>query len=230
MAETLPTGAAATDDAVGRLLSAYPALADSAPALAAGVRIQGVPAGSVLFDDGSACAGFPLLLAGSIRVAKASAQGREILLYRVHPGEGCVITGACLLGDVPYRARGVAETALELAVLPPALFANLLDRSPPFRRWVFALQAERLAALMARVESVAFHRVDARLAACLLERSADGRERVHATHQDLADELGTVREIVTRTLRQLADEGLVELGREQIGVRDAAGLARRAAS
>lgn len=228
MAETTPPGGGAAADAIARITAAYPALAGQSRALADGIRIQGVPAGATLFDEGSACAGFPLLLAGSIRVAKASAQGREILLYRVLPGEGCVITGACLLGGVPYRARGTAETALELAVLPPALFESLLDRVPPFRRWVFALQAERLVALMARVESVAFQRVDARLAACLLERSAQGREPVHATHQDLADELGTVREIVTRTLHQLADDGLVELAREQVRVRDAAALARRA--
>jgi CRP/FNR family transcriptional regulator len=216
-------------DAVARIMVAYPALADQSRALADGVRVQGVPAGSMLFDEGSACTGFPLLLAGSIRVAKASAQGREILLYRVQPGEGCVITGACLLGGTAYRARGVAESALELVVLPPALFETLLDQSPPFRRWVFALQAERLTALMARVESIAFQRVDARLAACLLERSAQGREPVHATHQDLADELGTVREIVTRALRQLADDGLVEVSREQVRVLDATALARRAA-
>ena len=209
----------------------YPALAGLPPALAAAIDalpVAEVPAGSVLFREGGGCRGFPLLLEGTIRVAKEAPGGRGIVLYRVQPGESCVITSSCLLGDAAYRAVGVAETALRLVALPTGLFERLLAECPAFRRFVFALFAERLSGLMALVEEVAFRRLDARLAELLLARSAQGTQPLRATHQQLADELGSVREIVTRLLNQFADEGLVALGRERIEVVDRARLGARA--
>jgi CRP/FNR family transcriptional regulator len=135
-----------------------------------------------------------------------------------------VITSSCLLGHVAYNARGVAETDLALATLPAPAFSRLVASHDPFREYVFALFSERLAELMALVESVAFQRLDQRLAALLL-----GKGRVVATtHQGLADELGSVREIVSRLLKSFADQGLVALGRERIEILDAAGLRRLA--
>lgn len=211
--------------------AAYPALAGLSPPLAQALDalpVAGVPAGTVLFREGSACQGFPLLLEGSIRVAKEGAGGRGIVLYRVRPGESCVITSSCLLGDAAYNAVGVAESGLRLVALPNALFERMVDAHPAFRRFVFALFAERLAELMQLVEEVAFRRLDARLAERLLARTAQGTQPLRATHQQLADELGSVREIVTRLLNQFADEGLVALGRERIEVVDRSRLAARA--
>lgn len=214
-----------------RIAATYPALAGLPAAFSGALDALdaiAVAAGSVLFREGSACRGFPLLLDGVIRVAKEAPGGRGIVLYRVRPGESCVITSSCLLGGAPYHAVGVAESALRLVVLPDGLFERLLDAHPPFRRFVFALFAERLAELMQLVEEVAFRRLDARLAELLLARTAHGTQALRATHQQLADELGSVREIVTRLLNQFADEGLVALGRERIEVLDRARLAGRA--
>lgn len=214
-----------------RVAAAYPALAGLPAALAQALDalpVADVAAGSVLFREGSTCRGFPLLLEGTIRVSKAGAGGRGIVLYRVQPGESCVITSSCLLGDAAYRAVGVAETALRLVALPNALFERLVEAHPAFRRFVFALFAERLAEMMQLVEEVAFRRLDARLAEVLLARTAHGTRALRATHQQLADELGSVREIVTRLLNQFADEGLVSLGRERIEVADRERLAARA--
>jgi CRP/FNR family transcriptional regulator len=178
-----------------------------------------LPAGSVVFDERQPCAGFPLVLDGAIRVAKLSAGGRELPLYRVTPGETCIITSSCLLGNVPYNARGVAESETTLALLPQGMFAELLALEP-FRSFIFNLFAERMADLMQLVEEVAFRKLDQRLAALLL-----GKGRlVHATHQQLADELGSVREMVSRLLKGFAGQGFVALGREQIEILDAAGL------
>lgn len=182
-----------------------------------------VPAGTVVFDERQPCQGFPFVLSGSIRVAKVSAAGRELPLYRVTPGETCIITSSCLLGQVPYNARGVAETETVLLLLPQAMFGELLALEP-FRLFVFNLFAERMADLMRLVEEVAFRKLDQRLAALLL-----GKGRlVHTTHQQLADELGSVREMVSRLLKGFAEQGLVALGREQIEIRDATGLRRLA--
>ena len=203
----------------------YPALAalpeaELDSAIARG-RLVVLPAGTALFGEGTACSQFPLVLEGSIRVAK-SAEGRELQLYRVAPGESCVLTSGCLVGGANYPASGVVESDARLLLLPGAVFDDLLTRHEHFRRYVFGLFAERLAELMAIVESVAFHRLDRRLAGVLL-----GRGRiVETTHQQLADEVGSVREIVTRLLRGFADQGLVRLGRGSLEILDAAALRR----
>ena len=180
-----------------------------------------MPSGARLFDERQPCQGFPFVLAGAIRVAKVAANGRELPLYRVTPGETCIITSSCLLGNAPYNARGTTESETILVMLPQGMFTELLAQTP-FRNFIFNLFAERMADLMRLVEEVAFRKLDQRLAALLL-----GKGRVvHATHQQLADELGSVREMVSRLLKGFAEQGLVALGREQIEIRDAAGLRR----
>ena len=210
-----------------QLVALYPVL-DGLPAaarrrIAEAAHAMSLPAGAVVFDEHQPCQGFPFVLSGSIRVVKVSASGRELPLYRVTPGETCIITSSCLLGQAPYNARGVAEAETVLVLLPQAMFGELLAIEP-FRIFIFNLFAERMADLMRLVEEVAFHRLDQRLAALLL-----GKGRlVHATHQQLADELGSVREMVSRLLKGFAEQGLVALGREQVEIRDAAGLRRLA--
>ncbi|MBK6971499.1 MAG: Crp/Fnr family transcriptional regulator [Candidatus Methylophosphatis roskildensis] len=212
---------------VADLVALYPVLNDLPPdALAllmqAAKRVA-LPAASVVFDEQQACHGFPFVLKGGIRVVKAAPNGRELPLYRVTPGETCVITSSCLLGHTDYNARGIAEEQTELLLLPRDTFEALLAHEP-FRAFVFQLFSDRIADLMQLIEEVAFHKLDQRLAALLL-----GRGRlVHATHQQLADELGSVREIVSRLLKGFAAQSLVALGREQIEILDAAGLRRLA--
>jgi len=184
-------------------------------------QVLHVPAGTPMFGEGSPCRQFPLVLEGTIRVAKAS-DGRELQLYRVTPGESCVLTSSCLVGSRDYPASGVVERDARLVVLPKPVFDELLATHAPFRQYVFSLFAERLTDMMTLVEAVAFHKLDRRIAAALL-----GRGKVVAlTHQQLADELGSVREIVTRVLRGFADQGWVQLGRGTIEVLDAPALRR----
>jgi len=180
-----------------------------------------VPAGTVLFDASQPCRGFPLLLEGAVRVAKFAPNGREIMLYRVDPGQGCILSGGCLLGHSDYSARGIAEQDVTLLSVPPALFHELLLQFEPFRRFVFGMYGERLAEVMELVEEVAFRRLDERLAQLLIHRGPV----LEATHQKLADELGSVREIVSRLLRSFADRGWVKLERERITVLDLKSLA-----
>lgn len=183
-----------------------------------------VPAGTTLFDDHQACEGFPFVVRGSVRVIKASPNGRELPLYRVSPGETCVISSSCLLGHEDYNARGITETETEMVMLPKPVFDALLAE-PAFRTFVFHLFSDRIADLMQLIEEVAFHKLDQRLAALLL-----GKGRlVHTTHQQLADELGSVREIISRLLKGFAAQSLVRLSREQIEILDPTGLRRLAA-
>jgi CRP/FNR family transcriptional regulator, anaerobic regulatory protein len=211
-----------------RLLARFPLFADLPAALleellAASQEIR-VPAGTVLFDERQPCAGFPLVLEGDIRVTRAAPSGRGILLYRVAPGEGCILSGGCLLGNSAYSASGVAENDVVLLRIPPALFQKLMVESEPFRRFVFGMYGERLSEVMELVEAVAFQRLDARLAQLLIRRGPV----LHATHQSLADELGSVREIVSRLLRSFEDRGWVRLERERVTVLDLKALAAHA--
>jgi CRP/FNR family transcriptional regulator len=178
----------------------------------------------VLFDERQPCGGFPLVLEGDIRVTKAAPSGRGILLYRVGPGEGCILSGGCLLGNSSYSASGVAETDVLLLRIPPPLFQKLLMQSEPFRRFVFGMYGERLGEVMELVEAVAFQRLDARLAQLLIRRGPV----VQATHQSLADELGSVREIVSRLLRGFEERGWVRLERERVTLLDLKALSAHA--
>ena len=203
----------------------YPAFASlDATALEAVLdeaQVVALPAGTPLFGEGSVCRQFPLVLEGSIRVAKVG-EGRELQLYRVTPGESCVLTSSCLVGGRDYPATGVVESDVRLVVLPKVAFDELMATHAPFRQYVFGLFAERLTEMMGLVEAVAFHKLDRRLASALL---GHGRV-VEMTHQQLADAVGSVREIVTRVLRSFADQGLVKSGRGSIEVLDAARLRR----
>jgi CRP/FNR family transcriptional regulator len=216
------------DDLRSKLLERFPFFSGLAPArldaLLAQAQAVRAPKGTNLFDARQPCRGFPLVLEGSVRVAKTAPNGREIVLYRVDPGAGCVLSGGCLLGKSDYSATGTAEEDVTLLSIPPALFQQLLLEFEPFRQFVFGLYGERLGEVMELVEEVAFRRLDARLARLLVHRGPV----VGATHQKLAEELGSVREIVSRLLRQFEERGWVELGRERVTVRDPRALAELA--
>jgi CRP/FNR family transcriptional regulator len=212
-----------------RLLERFPLFADlpqaRLDALIGEAQLLHAPQGSVLFDAKQPCRGYPLVLEGSVRVIKTASSGREILLYRVEPGQSCILSGGCLLGHSDYSASGIAETAVELLSLPPAQFHELMLQFEPFRRYVFGSYGERLSEVMELVEEVAFRRLDARLAQLLIRRGPV----VAATHQALALELGSVREIVSRLLRSFEERGYVRLERERITVADPKGLSALAA-
>lgn len=212
-----------------KLLDLYPALSglpeDFLVALCRPESLLQLPAGTQIFAENQTCQGFPLLIEGSIKVIKQAASGRELMLYRVAPGGSCIISSSCLLGHSDYNARGIAETPLRLRILPTAEFARLLVEHPPFRDFVFHLFADRIGELMQLVEEVAFTRLDQRLAKLILARNEG---QLNVTHQQLADELGSVREIVSRLLKGFAAQGLVLLGREQLTVIDRPGLQKLA--
>lgn len=210
------------------LVAAYPLLAELAPQLQhkvlAQVAMHEFRDGSRIFSEGQHCGGLPLVLQGGIKVFKRSESGREIVLYRVTRGETCILTSSCLLGNADYSAEGVAEGALRLAILPPELFQRMIAESPAFRHFLFAMLSDRLSDLMERVERLAFHRLDRRMAEFLTERADAGFSMVAMTHQQIADEIGSVREMATRTLGQLAEQGLVELSRAGVRIADPEGL------
>jgi CRP/FNR family transcriptional regulator len=184
-----------------------------------------VPVGTVLFDERAPCQGFPLVLDGEVKVSRHSSDGRSLELYRVVPGELCLASSASLFRSQPLSANAIATKPTTLLLIPPPVFAQWLE-TPAFRNEVLGLFAERMADLTGLIDAVAFQRLDQRLASALLGRGND----LALTHQDLADELGTVREMVSRLLRRFERDGIVELSRERIQIRNSAALRAIAAS
>ncbi|MBP8305985.1 MAG: Crp/Fnr family transcriptional regulator [Burkholderiaceae bacterium] len=217
------------DSILNQLLASYPALRSlSAHTLASTVRQlpqMRVPARTVLFDEGEPCKGFPFLLEGEIGVARGSPDGRELSLYRVCPGEVCVVSSGCLFGSRPMYARGTTLTDSFVVIASADCIRDWTD-SRPVRDFLFGTLADRLTELMELVEAVAFQRLDQRLARTLLGHG----QTLHLTHQQIADELGTAREMVSRLLKRFEIDGLVHLGRERIDIVDAAKVRHLAGS
>lgn len=185
-----------------------------------------LPAGHVLFRPGDAVSGFVMAISGRIGVYLSGANGRELLLYSVVPGQTCVQTTLGLLGEQHYTGEAIAETDISLVLVPKELFLDLLASSKSFRAFVFQAFALRLQTVMSALEKLVFVTIEARLAQCLLERADDGF--VHATHQELATIIGSSREVVSRRIEALAREGIVNPDRGVIALLDKKALKERA--
>lgn len=178
-----------------------------------------VAAGTTIFGAGKRPDQLFLLLDGTVRVQQLSEGGREIVLYRVHAGESCVMTTACLLAFEKYSAEGIAETDVAAVAIPFKTFDDLMSQSAAFRRFVFTAFSKRITELFHVIDDVAFQRVDARLAEKLLALAQAG-DAVHMTHQQLAAELGTAREVVSRQLSEFQRRRWVESSRGVIRLLD----------
>lgn len=159
------------------------------------------------------------LYEGTIRVSQSSDNGRDIVLYRVDAGESCVLTTACMLAEEAYNAEGIAETDITVVTLPKLAFDSLVADEPAFRDFVFAAYSRRLIDLLRVVDDVAFGRIDMRLAERLLTL-VGGDKEISATHQQIASELGTAREVISRVLNDFQKRGLIAQSRGRITILD----------
>jgi CRP/FNR family transcriptional regulator, anaerobic regulatory protein len=184
----------------------------------------------VLVRDGKECAYLPFVLRGALRVYKSSTTGRELTFYRIEKGESCILTATCILSNGLFPAVAEAEGATEVLLVPSALLLHLVDTSPAVRNFVFAQFSRRLESALTLVEEVAFHHIDARIAALLLREAGADSGTVRRTHSAIADELGTSREVVSRILKDFESAGIVSIARGSIRVLRAAALQERLAT
>ncbi len=182
-------------------------------------RVIDIPIDTVIFGPGKPPEQLLLLLSGTVRVQKTSETGREIVLYRVHAGESCVLTTACLMAYEDYSAEGIAETGLQAVAIPRDVFDRMVADSPEFRQFVFMAYSRRMTDLFAVVEEIAFRRLDIRLAQKLIELSSE-QQTIQTTHQKLAGELGTAREVISRQLAEFQRRGWIEQARGVIHILD----------
>jgi CRP/FNR family transcriptional regulator len=178
-------------------------------------RIVDAPIGTIGYREGTPCGAYVMRLAGKSRVYKMSSNGREILLYRVGSGETCVITTTCLLGNSDYPASTIVEEPIRDVLIPATAFHQLMLDSSVFRKFVMTNYGALISDLIVLLDEVAFHNLDARLAKVLLDAN---NTQIVRTHQQIADELGTAREVVSRQLKRLEQNGSVSLGRGQIEI------------
>lgn len=182
-------------------------------------------AGDFAFHSGASCSHYLLAIAGTLRVQLATASGREVTLYRVKAGDSCILTTSCLISGEHYPAEAVAESAVTALAIERRPFQQLLESSSGFRQLVFGNFSSRLADVIRRLEAVVFTPIDPRLAAMLLEAGRSGSLQ-SITHQSIAVELGTAREVISRHLKKFELRGLIHLGRGNITIADEAGLIR----
>jgi CRP/FNR family transcriptional regulator len=210
-----------TQDTVhSRLQAHFPALCRTLPYLpTSAYQLINAPANTTIFDIGGACEQFLLLTAGKIGVKMLAKNGKSILLYRVNPGQSCIITTSCLLGNARYPTFGETETDIEALSIPGQAFTQALDESNEFRKFVFNGLGQRLADVMQRLESVNFTSIDSRLAIALLSRRRNAK-RIEVTHESLAEEVGTAREVVSRHLKKMEAKGLLQLERGTVVIKN----------
>jgi CRP/FNR family transcriptional regulator, anaerobic regulatory protein len=171
--------------------------------------------GEIAYQPGWDCSNFLMCLSGQTRVYRSSESGREILLYRVGAGQTCVLTTSCLMASGAFPAESIAEQDTLLAAIPANKFNELMTRSMRFREFVHNNYGELLADLILLVKEVAFSRVDIRLARYLL-KIVDNDNLVHSTHQQLALDMGSVREVISRYLNEWEHQGWIDNKRGKI--------------
>jgi CRP/FNR family transcriptional regulator len=181
-------------------------------------------AGTFFFREGQACCSFALIQRGEIRVFKTGRTGREITLYHVEKGQPCLVNMLSVFLGQPAMASAVVETAAEALTVPAAAFRRWVHESDAARQFVFETMAARLLDVTMLVEEVAFERMDRRLAQLLLRKLTQREPPLRVlptTHEELAAELGTAREVVSRVLKEFERHGAISLSRRHVELRDA---------
>ncbi len=184
--------------------------------------------GEYICHEGTSCGHLPLVTQGTARVFKLGENGREITLYRIDPGESCVLTASCILSKQAFPASAISETKISAVVIPAHKVVEWLTDSASWRDYIFGLVSQRLANVISVIEEVVFRRMDRRIADYICQHQSLDGSPLKATHQSIASDLGTSREVVSRILKDLESKQLVKISRGAIEVADSEGLRKKA--
>ncbi len=212
-----------TDQQLKRIKQALPVLQDADLQLVHEFQqvafLARIPAGQDVFLEGDRVDAIALLISGVVRVYKIGETGREITLYRFGNGESCILTANAILSQKTFPAIATVEKEAEAVMIPAGIFRDWVKRYDPWREFVFDLLSERLSTVMAVVDEVVFQRMDRRVASWLLSRSQTSNP-IQTTHQAIAAELGSSREVISRILEDFSQKGWVEVGRGTVEILD----------
>lgn len=186
--------------------------------LLSSIRLQTFNSETVIMDENRNCSGVILVLSGIIRIYKLSEEGKEITLYRIGRGETCVLTVTCLLGtgDVPFPVAAVAEQESTVVFIPVDIFKKLFFSSPSVQKFIFTSMSAKFYSVLGLIENITFKRTSERLKDLLISKTAGGAYPLYATHESIASELGTAREVISRLLKEMENNGIVSLSRGKI--------------
>lgn len=216
-----------TEQQVSRVIAAWPGFSQAAPEVLRALRdhstVMRLLAEKKVFTLGDEVSAIPLVLSGMVRVYKIAESGREITLYRFGVGESCVLTANAVLNKAGFAAVAVVESEVEAVMVPSESFREWVRRYDLWREFAFTLLTQRLASLVEVVDEVAFQRMDSRVARLLLERAAASNP-IAITHHEIAADLGSSREVISRILEGLATQGVVRIGRGALEIINAAAL------
>jgi CRP/FNR family transcriptional regulator len=180
-----------------------------------------LPAGSFYVQEGDICSSLALVGSGTIRVLKIGETGREITLYNVYGGEVCLLNVACLLSGLPSPATARVEETVQALAIPQPMFLKWMSSHDAMREYIFGVVASRFAAVTSLIEEVAFKKMDQRLSAYLCQRFNGGPVReISVTHEQIAADLGTAREVVSRLLKDLERRDIIGLSRGRIQLKN----------
>ncbi len=169
-----------------------------------------------IYLEGDCCHSLPLIISGSVRIYKLGENGREITLYHLGKGDSCILTASCIMSQKDFPAFAVTETDVEVITIPADSLRTWIMHNSIWQAYIFGLLSQRLASVIEIVEEVAFRRMDCRIASYLLEIGNTNTETVQRTHKEIAQELGTSREVVSRILKTFEKEKLLSLSRKMI--------------
>lgn len=181
---------------------------------------QKLPKDKIISVEGDSCSFFSFLLKGVIRVYKIGSSGREITLYRINQGGSCILTASCILSSKKFPAMAVTEEDTEVISFPADLFKDWVSRYSVWQQYVFNLVSERLSDVISVVEEIAFKKVDLRIVEKLIHFLSENINPIELTHQELASDIGTSREVVSRILKDFEEKKIISISRGQIKILD----------
>jgi len=208
-------------ESIYRLYELYPKLANEQspdwPAILDNAQIMNVPAHTTLATSGTSCTNFMLLLDGTVRIYQDDESGREMTVYRITPGDVCLMSLNSLIHNRPFRANAKSETDISVLLLNPEDFHKAMQVSDAFRTLIMSSLVDTVCTMVQTFYDTAFEPLDMRLA-CLLGRLFEraGSDTLDITHQELSQELGTTREVVSRLLKKLERQECIVLKRGKI--------------
>jgi CRP/FNR family transcriptional regulator len=176
--------------------------------------------GQPICHEGNHCSHLSIVLEGTARIYKLGENGKEITLYRISQGESCILTASCILSEIPFPAFAICDSDIEAAIIPANTVQTWLSESAVWRDYIFSLVATRLSNIIHVVEDVVFRKMDRRIAAYLCNRAINESTAIRVTHQEIASELGTSREVVSRILKDFEHEQLIKVTRGAIHLID----------
>ena len=179
-----------------------------------------IPQGKIITLEGDSCGYLSFVISGVVRVYKIGETGREITLYRLYEGDSCILTASCIVSNSTFPAISVAETDVEVFSIPSVLFSAWIKKYDVWQKFIFNLVSERLSDIISVVEEIAFRHIDVRIADRLSKLYEENGNPIKITHQELASDIGSSREVVSRILKDFEEKQIVTISRGSIDITD----------